>query len=102
MCLALSVIDGLKHVQLEPDYGRLDNSNLVNKPRMIFMLLTLHRAILDSQAFSLPTLANSLPGPFALWPFAPWPSRSLELSLPGAKWTGNFRPLEELLFPVSP
>jgi len=60
MCLALSVIDGLKHVQLEPDYGRLDNSNLVNKPRMIFMLLTLHRAILDSQAFSLPTLAGEM------------------------------------------
>ena len=35
------------------------------------------------------TLANSLPGTFASWPF-----RSLELSFPGANWPGNFCSLE--------
>ena len=42
------------------------------------------------------TLANSLPGTFV-----PWPIRSLELSLLGAKWPGNFRSLE-FSFLVSP
>ena len=39
----------------------------------------------DSQPFR--SRANSLPG--ANRPTAPWPIRSLKLSLPGAKWPGN-------------
>jgi len=41
----------------------------------------------DSQPFR--SRANSLPG--ANRPIKPWPIRSLELTLPGAKWPWNFR-----------
>jgi len=64
-------------------------SNLVQRYLRRLDLIQRQDVIVTVTQYSQPfrSRANSIPG--ANRPTAPWPIRSLELSLPGAKWPGN-------------